>query len=302
MSASIWAPGSTNIPVADPKSQIKSETFTAIEGQTDFVITQFTYHPGGGALEVYVNGAKLKSADVSETGDNTFTVAQACDVGDVVEAVGNTEMASADGAAVTAANAAAAAEVSKLAAEVAQLAAEASELAAASSESNAAAHASTALAQVDVFDDLFLGVKAAAPVTDNDGNALQSGAMYFNSTSHKPFIWNGSAWAVLIAEPLTQTLTDAATVAWDWALGNGELTLSASRTLGNPTNAADGEYRTLRVGRGGAFSLSAFGAKFKGVSVISQTAVSGAIDHFVFRYDSSADQFELVGFRANVGV
>lgn len=302
MSASIWAPGSTNIPVADPKGQIQSEAFTATEGQTDFTITQFTYHPAGGALEVYVNGAKQQAADVSETSETTFTLANPCDEGDIVEAVGNTEMASAEGAAVSAANSAAAATASALAAADSETAAAASELAAATSEANAAAHAATALAQVDVFDDLFLGVKAAEPALDNDGNALQTGAMYFNSVSSKPFIYNGAAWVVLIAAPVTQTLTDAATVSWDWSLGNGELTLSASRTLGNPTNATDGEYRTLRVGRGGAFSLTAFGAKFTGVSVISQTAISGAIDHFVFRYDSSADQFELVGFRANVGV
>ena len=36
----------------------------------------------------------------------------------------------------------------------------------------------------DTFDDRFLGVKTADPLVDNDGNILQDGAMYFNSSSH----------------------------------------------------------------------------------------------------------------------
>lgn len=36
----------------------------------------------------------------------------------------------------------------------------------------------------DTFDDRFLGVKASDPLVDNDGNILQDGAMYFNSSSH----------------------------------------------------------------------------------------------------------------------
>jgi hypothetical protein len=42
MTASIWTPGSNNVPAVDPRSQLKSETFTASEGQTSFTITQFT--------------------------------------------------------------------------------------------------------------------------------------------------------------------------------------------------------------------------------------------------------------------
>lgn len=45
-----------------------------------------------------------------------------------------------------------------------------------------------------------------------------------------------------------QTLTDAANIAWDYALGyNAEVTLTASRILDEPTNVADGDYGTLVI-------------------------------------------------------
>ena len=39
------------------------------------------------------------------------------------------------------------------------------------------------IALYDQFDDRYLGVKAADPVLDNDGNALQSGAFYISSAT-----------------------------------------------------------------------------------------------------------------------
>jgi len=57
---------------------------------------------------------------------------------------------------------------------------------------SAAASATTAL--YDSFDDRYLGSKAVAPTLDNDGNALLSGALYWNSTSNQMFVWSGVAW------------------------------------------------------------------------------------------------------------
>jgi len=88
MTASIWAPGSTNVPSVDPASQLLSQSFVATEGQTDFVITQFTYSINSGALTVYVNRAKLDHQYVTELNTTTFRI-PACEVGDDVEVVGN---------------------------------------------------------------------------------------------------------------------------------------------------------------------------------------------------------------------
>jgi hypothetical protein len=68
----------------------------------------------------------------------------------------------------------------------------------ASAASTSASDAATALASAqtvyDTFDDRFLGVKAVEPTLDNDGNALATGAMYFNSVSTEMRVYDGAAW------------------------------------------------------------------------------------------------------------
>jgi len=61
----------------------------------------------------------------------------------------------------------------------------------ATSAANAQAAAEAAL---DSFDDRYLGSKTADPALDNDGNALLTGALYFNSVAGVVKVYNGSAW------------------------------------------------------------------------------------------------------------
>lgn len=143
MTASIWVPGSNNVPAVDPRSQLKSETFTATEGQTSFTLTQFTYTTDNGALTVYVNRAKLLHSDIVETSNSTFSI-PACEAGDVVEVVGNTAIEDAEGAAAIAQAAAAAALVSETNAAASASSAAASSASASSSASSAASSASSA--------------------------------------------------------------------------------------------------------------------------------------------------------------
>ena len=69
-----------------------------------------------------------------------------------------------------------------------------SESNASTSESNAAASAAAALSAFDNFDDKYLGAKASDPTTDNDGDPLVAGALYFNTTSGVMRVYTGSAW------------------------------------------------------------------------------------------------------------
>lgn len=55
-----------------------------------------------------------------------------------------------------------------------------------------AALAST-LSAYDNFDDRYLGAKASDPSTDNDGDPLVSGALYFQTGSGMK-VWTGSSW------------------------------------------------------------------------------------------------------------
>ena len=59
----------------------------------------------------------------------------------------------------------------------------------------AASSATSAAASYDSFDDRYLGAKSSAPTVDNDGDALVTGALYFNTTSNELFVRNSSnAW------------------------------------------------------------------------------------------------------------
>ena len=76
-----------------------------------------------------------------------------------------------------------------------------SETNAATSETNAgnsataaAASATNAANSYDDFDDRYLGAKSSAPATDNDGDALIAGALYFNTTTDIMYVYGGSGW------------------------------------------------------------------------------------------------------------
>jgi len=64
----------------------------------------------------------------------------------------------------------------------------------AGSATAAAASAAAAEAVYDSFDDRYLGAKSTPPTLDNDGNALITGAIYWNSVTNQMYAWSGSAW------------------------------------------------------------------------------------------------------------
>jgi hypothetical protein len=67
---------------------------------------------------------------------------------------------------------------------------------ASNSASAAATSANNAAASYDSFDDRYLGSKTSDPTLDNDGNALLTGALYWNSVAQNLRVYNGSAWIV----------------------------------------------------------------------------------------------------------
>ena len=65
------------------------------------------------------------------------------------------------------------------------------------SATSAASSANSAETAYDNFDDRYLGPKTSAPTVDNDGNALLTGALYFNSATGVMSVWSGSAWVAI---------------------------------------------------------------------------------------------------------
>ena len=64
----------------------------------------------------------------------------------------------------------------------------------AGSATAAAASAAAAATTYDNFDDRYLGAKSSPPSVDNDGNALITGAIYWNTPGATMYAWTGSAW------------------------------------------------------------------------------------------------------------
>lgn len=107
--------------------------------------------------------------------------------------------------AAASANAAAASEA---ASNTSEIAAAASEAAAAASNTAASAAQLAAELALDTFTDQYLGASSTAPTTDNDGDALQTGALYWSDVSDAMYVWNGTAWDTL---PTSIGIADGAT-------------------------------------------------------------------------------------------
>ena len=62
------------------------------------------------------------------------------------------------------------------------------------SEQNVANYLAAIEAIYDNFDDRYLGAYATDPLTDNDGNPLNIGTIYFNLTTNDVKFYNGTSW------------------------------------------------------------------------------------------------------------
>ena len=90
----------------------------------------------------------------------------------------------------------------------------------AGSATAAAASAAAAATTYDNFDDRYLGAKSSAPSVDNDGNALLTGAIYWNSVSNAMYAWTGSEWGSISST--------ASIYRYRFTAAGGETTISGS--------------------------------------------------------------------------
>lgn len=107
--------------------------------------------------------------------------------------------------------------------------------AAQTAQTNAETAETNAEAALDEFTDLYLGVKSSAPTLDNDGDALQTGALYYDSTGEQLYIWDGSAWdqaAFSVSGAVTSFNTRTGAV----TLSSGDVTTALGYTPYNSTN------------------------------------------------------------------
>jgi len=100
----------------------------------------------------------------------------------------------ASNSAATATTQAANAATSASSALTSQTAAATSASSAATSATSAATSASSSLTTYNTYKTYYLGSFASAPTLDNQGNALITGATYFNSGSSIMYVYSGSVW------------------------------------------------------------------------------------------------------------
>jgi hypothetical protein len=171
----------------------------------------------------YVQRDIIKSTTTAELNNVYICVADSV-VGDsltdtdhfalLVDAVSSATSATASASSATAsANSATASANSATASANSATAASTSETNAGNSATAAASSATSAAASFDSFDDRYLGAKSSDPSTDNDGNALLTGALYFNSTDNVMKNYTGSAWQTL--KPTSSEQTNINAVAAD---------------------------------------------------------------------------------------
>ena len=92
----------------------------------------------------------------------------------------------------------------------------------------------SALSAYDNFDDRYLGVKTSNPSTDNDGDALVAGTLYFNSTDGSMKLYTGSSWVdsyvsgSSFAALSGATFTGDVTVNTDFTVDSGTLFVDSS--------------------------------------------------------------------------
>ena len=108
--------------------------------------------------------------------------------------VASDKAAQAASSATAAAGSATSAATSASDASTSAIASASSATSATNSATSATDSATAAAASYDSFDDRYLGAKSSDPSTDNDGDALVVGALYFNTTTNIMMTYTGSAW------------------------------------------------------------------------------------------------------------
>jgi hypothetical protein len=145
------------------------------------------------------------------------------------------QASNASASATAAATSATSAANSATAAATSATSAAASATAAATSAADAATSASSAATTYDNFDDRYLGAKSTPPTTDNDGNPLLVGALYFNSSLAAMYVWTGTVWSVMATSGDIESVTAGTGLTGGGASGAVTVSLDTTSAYVVPT-------------------------------------------------------------------
>lgn len=240
--ASATAAASSATAAAASASAAASSATAAASSATDAQTAQTAAETAQTAAETAQTGAETAETNAQTSETNAATSASAASTSATAAANSAsaastsatnaaTSATSASNSATTATTQATAASTSATNAATSATASASSASSASTSATNAASSATTATnaataaqaAQAaaelaaDNFDDTYLGSHASDPTVDNDGDALNAGDLYFNTTSSVLKYYDGSAWQSIV--PGITSESDPFAIAFSIALG-----------------------------------------------------------------------------------
>jgi hypothetical protein len=165
----------------------------------------------------------------------------------------------------------------------------------------------SAAMQARLADDSANAVVHAKSITIDEQSAPSTPASgthaVYAKTDSQPYSKNAAGVEKSLWDRAPATLTDAATIAVDASLScKFKVTLGGNRTLGNPTNAYDGQILIFDIKQDGTGSRVLtldtkyrFGSSLASGDVVL-TTTAGKKDILVVKYDSADDKFDVVDF------
>ena len=190
---------------------------------------------------------------------------------------------------------------SKTSAAASAAAASTSESNASTSENNAATSETNAAASFDSFDDRYLGAKGSAPTVDNDGDALITGALYFNTVGNKLQVWTGTAWGNIEGDEGVVELNDlTASVTWanvpDANITQGSVTQHQAALSITESQVSD-----LQTYLTGNQTITLSGdASGSGTTAITVTVADDSHNHIIANVDGLQTALDAKGTLSNV--
>ena len=170
---------------------------------------------------------------------------------------------------------------------------------ASANSATASANSATAAANsADAFDDIYLGTKSSDPSTDNDGDALAAGMLYFNSSSNLLRVYNGSSWQNAAVDTTGFTTLTGVETLTNKTLTSPKIGTKILDTNGNEllnltaTSSAVNELTLANAASSNNPSFTASGGDTNiGVSILPKGSGQVTIDNLTFpAADGSANQ------------